>query len=406
MDGWVGDKWEDLQLFIFADANWAEKPEFVSTSGCFLCLHGPNTFFPLAAMSKKQTAKSHSTPEAEIVAADMAIRLIGLPSLQLWDCILGQGIRRLVAILKEDNEAAIKVMNSGKNPTMRHMQRTHGLDLAWLTEQFQKGDYRIEYSPTRSMFADVFTKAFTDRLKWILAKKLIGHFKPDELEISEAKAQGSKQSISAIQQGGGSKPIYKHDRVIIEYCCSPDSRLGRKTKWSKNCLTHRITENEDATKVETIQNTKDLLSSFNVPVLVVASIPCTGGSAWQHLNIRRPGGQRLMRKHRMLFNKLWHNLEIIAEHAWKLGHFLAIEWARHCQYWRLTKVRAFLHRYNMLNARFDGCMFGLKSTVHSINLSRNLGVSARMQCLCFMNLMSVCVIKSMSTHHARVKTPN
>jgi len=136
--GWVGDKWEDLELLIFADANWAERPEFVSTSGCFLCLHGPNTFFPLAAMSKKQTAKSHSTPEAEIVSADMAIRLIGIPSLQLWDCILGQGKRKMVAILKEDNEAAIKVMETGKNPTMRHMQRTHGLDLAWLCERFER----------------------------------------------------------------------------------------------------------------------------------------------------------------------------------------------------------------------------------------------------------------------------
>ena len=73
--GWVGDKWEDVELTIYADADWAgDKPSFHSTSGCFLCLSGRNTFFPLAALSKKQTCVSHSTPEAEIVAADTAIR--------------------------------------------------------------------------------------------------------------------------------------------------------------------------------------------------------------------------------------------------------------------------------------------------------------------------------------------
>jgi len=125
--GWVGDKWEDLQLVIYADANWGEKPDFHSTSGALLCLTGKNTFFPLAAMSKKQTSVSHSTPEAEIVAADMAIRSIGVPSLTLWDNILGRGVRKLEAIFKEDNAAAIRVLETGRNPTMRHMQRTQGI---------------------------------------------------------------------------------------------------------------------------------------------------------------------------------------------------------------------------------------------------------------------------------------
>ena len=66
-------------------------------------------------MSKKQTAVSHSTPEAEIVSADMAIRSIGIPAMQLWDVILGKGDKSLKAILKEDNEAALKIIKSGKN---------------------------------------------------------------------------------------------------------------------------------------------------------------------------------------------------------------------------------------------------------------------------------------------------
>ena len=53
-----------------------------------MALTGPNTFFPLNGVSKKQTCVSHSTPEAEIVTASAAVRLEGLPALQLWDFVL------------------------------------------------------------------------------------------------------------------------------------------------------------------------------------------------------------------------------------------------------------------------------------------------------------------------------
>ena len=52
-----------------------------STSGVFLTLYGPHTFYPLDAQSKTQTAVSHSTVEAELVAADHAIRTSGASSL-------------------------------------------------------------------------------------------------------------------------------------------------------------------------------------------------------------------------------------------------------------------------------------------------------------------------------------
>ena len=70
MCGWIGDPIEDLELCVFSDANWAgEKSTYKSTTDSFTCLIGPNSFFPISALSKKQTCVSHSTPEAEIVAA-------------------------------------------------------------------------------------------------------------------------------------------------------------------------------------------------------------------------------------------------------------------------------------------------------------------------------------------------
>ena len=78
MVGWVGDSISDLRLHLFADADWAgDAVTMKSTSGVFLCVRGPSSSFPLAAISRKQTAVSHSTPEAELVAADVALRLEG-----------------------------------------------------------------------------------------------------------------------------------------------------------------------------------------------------------------------------------------------------------------------------------------------------------------------------------------
>jgi hypothetical protein len=110
-------------------------------------------------------------------------------------------VRKLKAIFKEDNEVAIRVLNTGKNPTMRHMQRTHGLDLAWLCERFERGDYRIVYCPTRNMSADIFTKAFIEKQKWIHARKLIAHFTPDELGISAPMVSILSLLLLSISRG-------------------------------------------------------------------------------------------------------------------------------------------------------------------------------------------------------------
>ena len=77
--------------------------------------------YPLAAISKKQTCVSHSTPEAELVALDAALRTEGLPALDLWETILG---RRVKLVVEEDNQAALQVVTTGKNPNMRHMSQS------------------------------------------------------------------------------------------------------------------------------------------------------------------------------------------------------------------------------------------------------------------------------------------
>ena len=172
--GYIGDPAEKLGLSLFSDADFAGcKITKRSTSGIFLALTGPNSFFPLNAISKKQTRVSHSTPEAELVAAAAALRMEGMPALNLWEGIFQRPVK---LTLYEDNQAAITVMVTGKNPNMQHMGRTHCVSHCWLHEVVtgEADDINVLYCDTKEMAADLMTKQFVDADKWRNAIKLVG----------------------------------------------------------------------------------------------------------------------------------------------------------------------------------------------------------------------------------------
>ena len=174
LTGYVGDSANQLELKLYSDADFAGcKVTKRSTTGIFLCLVGPNTFYPLNAISKKQTCVSHSTPEAELVAADAAMRIEGLPSLTLWETLLH---RTMKLNFMEDNSAAAQVIRTGKNPNMRHMGRTHQVCTHWLHETLglPSSPGQVINCPTEEMAADLMTKAFFDGKKWQHAIAMVG----------------------------------------------------------------------------------------------------------------------------------------------------------------------------------------------------------------------------------------
>ena len=75
MHCYVGDKPQNCQLWLFTDASFAaDAQDSKSTSGVMLAIMGPNTWSPVAWFTKKQTATSHSSSEAEIISLDAGIR--------------------------------------------------------------------------------------------------------------------------------------------------------------------------------------------------------------------------------------------------------------------------------------------------------------------------------------------
>ena len=139
---------------------------------------GPNTFFPIAGYSRKQTCVSHSTPEAEIVAADFALRTAGVPCLAIWSVMLPHLDK---VLFHEDNQAMIRVCETGRYPTMRYLQRTRRISVAWLHEVFTGEKVDLQYELSANMRADLYTKAFTDPSKWKAACWLTGVVDPKEL---------------------------------------------------------------------------------------------------------------------------------------------------------------------------------------------------------------------------------
>jgi len=230
MVGWTDGMFQSVSLNLYSDADFAGcQKTNKSTSGVYLSIEGPRTRFPISALSKKQTCVSHSTPEAEIVAGAYALRHEGLPGQVYFDAMhrglraIAEGKESSVAsgaadpaphplIFHGDNEAMIQVCRSGRNPTMRHLGRTHGISITWLHDETTKPTCTLRYIETSRMAADIFTKFFPHRKKdtWDQVRKLINVLSPDErkqmvgspgegwLDIQEKAASREHGEVRAV----------------------------------------------------------------------------------------------------------------------------------------------------------------------------------------------------------------
>ena len=79
----------------------------------------------------------------------------------------------------EDNTATLQIMLSGKSPNLRHVCRTHGVNLLWVHERIAgrtgpDAAITADYCKTHEMAADIFSKEFRLLPQWQHALSLIG----------------------------------------------------------------------------------------------------------------------------------------------------------------------------------------------------------------------------------------
>ena len=89
--------------------------------------------------------------------------------------------------LMEDNEAMIKIMKSGCSQKLRHASRTHRVNVSFIVERFQTDPYMaVVPTHTDDQAADMYTKRFTDPVKWCDLLYLNNTFDTDKLWKSKS----------------------------------------------------------------------------------------------------------------------------------------------------------------------------------------------------------------------------
>ena len=420
LEGFVGDALEDCQLWLFADADHAGEHDSKSTSGCAMILVGPNTYYPLNAFSKKQTVVAVSSTEAEVVSANHAVRAEGIPLLALVEQLnifkrnkkaavrndkptstpdsvftridpeideirygnvdgglKASDINGLVAHFPdfakvqfmEDNQATITVTSTGTSSAMRHVNKTQNISFKWLKQQFERGLFEMINVGTIWQVADILTKAFTSPTKWQHALRLLG-IGPSWIDDSAATVkmrQVDPKAAAASHQGGmESKPgsTDNCNRMLIEFCCSEDSKLCQPRPKTKGCHMIRVTEKHDGTTLRCRKWLANEVEEFRKEhpqshLLLYASLPCVGGSPWGNVNAQTLEGSERIKEQQKEFSKLFQSLQQLLKDIKDDRTFVAFELSMQCKYWKWPVVQRFLQKHDLVPHSFHGCRFGI-----------------------------------------------
>ena len=185
-----------------------------------MCLVGERTFVPLNWICKKQGAVSHSSTEAEIIGLDVMVRMEGIPTLNLWSQVIDvvspsqlldakasakelPAYRRYDAVSLEycdyvppslpmllhntkmvfmqDNDAVIKMVIKCRSPALKHVARTHRINLDWLFERIRMDPCIFgRYIHTKLQIADMLTKGSFTADQWMFLCNLLRLGAPPE----------------------------------------------------------------------------------------------------------------------------------------------------------------------------------------------------------------------------------
>ena len=138
-----------------------------------------------------------------MVSCDHAIRACGIPAIMLWNKLLP---RQQKVYVHEDNTSMIQALRAGRNPTMRHLGRTHRVSIGFLYEQLNTGDFELCYEVSSRMAAEIYTKAFTDAQKWAVVREVFNIIDP--CISSDSKAFSDLIGSAPSQAGGPSSSSY------------------------------------------------------------------------------------------------------------------------------------------------------------------------------------------------------
>ena len=190
---------------------------------------------------------------------------------------------------------------------------------------------------------------------------------PEESVADQMKVESHLAAQMIRDFRMGKIPKRKVAYVLIEFCCSPDSRLsseGYAEVDGKVVLRHRITESHDITKAKTVENVLELIEECaGLPIVFWGSQPCTAGSTWQRVNKdKSPNHEERIKYLMNQFHRLHSSFMTLARAVRDTGRGkIVFEWPRFCGLWGERRVKRMVRELELDFANFNGCMLGLCS---------------------------------------------
>lgn len=130
--------------------------------------------------------------------------------------------------LHEDNTTCIQSARTGKNQTMKTLERGFGVSIGWINEKINSGMYNLIHTRTDDMSADIYTKCIQDHNTWRHLKRIINVYSPQEVD------EGSFDPDIAGGDTAASSDLNPHYwRIMSGSSNDTDQRKAVKTKPSK-----------------------------------------------------------------------------------------------------------------------------------------------------------------------------
>ena len=128
-------------------------------------------------------------------------------------------------------------------------------------------------------------------------------------------------------------------RHIVEFCTSENPKIGDKRYTKEGCSVLRCSLKDDVTTNACLKRAVEGVSKPGS--LLWASMPCIGGSPWQHMNRHKPGGLEKLDAHIKDLYKIWTAFKVVARECIKHKGYIAVEWPSGCDYWRYHIAQEF-----------------------------------------------------------------
>lgn len=97
--------------------------------------------------------------------------------------------------------------------------------------------------------------------------------------------------------------------------------------------------------------------------------PCTGGSPWNRLNaLNSDATAHAIRMKATLYWKLWEEFAECLLRVIEMNGMDLLELPNGCDYWRDPRMIELMDGTETHDHRFDGCMYGLKTTYQKVNM--------------------------------------